>query len=111
MAIHCEADHSCDSIDVNRRRWNQSVAGVKVALDRRVMRTKYRIDGLQETYFVISNHEALLDFASIDFASAYEAAPSLPTCEPDDVIDRDTVLTDRTMKHDDVQRHLAGVLK
>ena len=34
----------------------------------RVMRTKYRIDDFQESYFVIDNLERLLELAKIDFA-------------------------------------------
>jgi len=85
-----------------------SAAAVTERLLPRVMRTQYRIDDLQDTYF---DHESPLDFASIDFAPAYEAAPSLPTHEPDDIIDSNTVLTDGTTECHDARRHLAGVLK
>ncbi|MET0807185.1 MAG: phenylalanine 4-monooxygenase, partial [Pseudoxanthomonas sp.] len=44
---------------------------VRFDLDR-VMRTNYRIDDFQETYFVIRNLEELLELAQIDFAPVYE---------------------------------------
>ena len=36
------------------------------------MRTRYRIDDFQETYFVIGNLDELLELARIDFAPVYE---------------------------------------
>ena len=38
----------------------------------RVMRTRYRIDDFQETYFVLRNLDELLELARIDFAPLYE---------------------------------------
>ena len=38
----------------------------------RVMRTRYRIDDFQETYFVIGEFDELLELARIDFAPVYE---------------------------------------
>ena len=36
------------------------------------MRTRYRIDDFQETYFVIDSLDELLELAHIDFAPLYE---------------------------------------
>ena len=36
------------------------------------MRTRYRIDDFQETYFVIASLDELLELAHIDFAPLYE---------------------------------------
>ena len=57
----------------------------------RVMRTHYRIDDFQETYFVIRDLDALLEFTRIDFAPLYEQVQALPEFQPGDVLDSDTV--------------------
>jgi len=44
----------------------------------RVMRTRYRIDDFQESYFVIEDLDELLELARIDFAPLYERAQGLP---------------------------------
>jgi phenylalanine-4-hydroxylase len=44
----------------------------------RVMRTLYRIDDLQDLYFVIPSLEALLDVTQRDFAAIYERLRNLP---------------------------------
>jgi phenylalanine-4-hydroxylase len=38
----------------------------------RVMRTRYRIDDFQETYFVLGDFDELLELARIDFAPVYQ---------------------------------------
>lgn len=64
----------------------------RVALDlERVMRTHYRIDDFQETYFVIPNLDTLLDFTRIDFAPAYDRVAGLPALQPGEVLPTDTV--------------------
>ena len=48
----------------------------------RVMRTHYRIDDFQETYFVLRNLDDLLELAHIDFGPLYDrvrSAARLPT--------------------------------
>jgi len=47
----------------------------------RVMRTRYRIDDFQETYFVIRDLEELLELAQVDFAPIYERIGGLPAFE------------------------------
>jgi phenylalanine-4-hydroxylase len=44
----------------------------------RVMRTLYRIDDLQDLYFVIPSLDALLDVTQRDFAAIYERLRNLP---------------------------------
>jgi phenylalanine-4-hydroxylase len=79
---HTESRFCLDSPSPNR-----------VALDlERVMRTHYRIDDFQETYFVIPNLDTLLDFTRIDFAPAYDRVAGLPALQPGDVLPTDTVL-------------------
>jgi phenylalanine-4-hydroxylase len=58
----------------------------------RVMRTRYRIDDFQPTYFVLKNLSELLDFTRIDFAPIYAAAAQLPELAPTDRLDDDEVI-------------------
>lgn len=64
---------------------------VRFALDR-VMRTRYRIDDFQETYFVISGLDELLALAQIDFAPHYQRIAGLAQIEPGDLLPGDQVL-------------------
>lgn len=59
----------------------------------RVMRTLYRIDDFQETYFVLPNLDQLLELAHIDFAPFYERVRKAGDFEPGDVLDSDRVVT------------------
>ena len=43
------------------------------------MRTLYKIDTYQQTYFVIDDMQQLLDFANTDFAPLYEHLRQQPT--------------------------------
>ena len=48
---------------------------------RRIMRSKYRIDAYQETYFVIDSFQQLFEATEPDFTPLYrelEALPDLP---------------------------------
>jgi phenylalanine-4-hydroxylase len=58
----------------------------------RVMRTHYRIDDFQETYFVIDSLDALLDLAQIDFAPLYAQVDGAAVLAPGEVVDADRVL-------------------
>jgi phenylalanine-4-hydroxylase len=58
---------------------------------RRVLRTRYRIDDFQETYFVLRNLDELLELASIDFAPIYQSNQGLAEIEPGAVLDSDGV--------------------
>ncbi|MCS6944919.1 MAG: phenylalanine 4-monooxygenase [Sutterellaceae bacterium] len=59
----------------------------------RVMRTRYRIDDFQETYFVIRDMDELLELARIDFGPIYERVRGQPEFEPGDVLPTDRVIT------------------
>jgi phenylalanine-4-hydroxylase len=59
----------------------------------RVMRTHYRIDDFQETYFVIRDLDALLEFTRIDFAPLYDHVQQLPELQPGEVLADDRVFT------------------
>lgn len=58
----------------------------------RVMRTKYRIDDFQESYFVIPGFEELFAETYKDFAALYRRLASGPTFEPGEILPSDRVL-------------------
>jgi phenylalanine-4-hydroxylase len=58
----------------------------------RVMRTHYRIDDFQESYFVIRDLDELLEFTQIDFAPLYARVTGQAEHQPGDVLATDTVL-------------------
>lgn len=57
----------------------------------RLMRTNYRIDDFQQTYFVAESLEALLAESYRDFGPLYERLDGMPDLEPGDVIEGDAV--------------------
>jgi len=59
----------------------------------RVMRTHYRIDDFQETYFVIDDLDALLNLAQIDFAPLYQRTQGQPVLAPGAVLPADRVVS------------------
>ena len=59
----------------------------------RVMRTRYRIDDFQETYFVLPQLDDLLALARIDFAPLYAQAKTWDDLAPGDVASTDAVLS------------------
>ena len=58
----------------------------------RVMRTNYRIDDFQESYFVIDDLDALMELAHIDFAPLYARVVDGAEYQPGDVLAGDEVL-------------------
>jgi phenylalanine-4-hydroxylase len=70
----------------------------------RVMRTRYRIDDFQETYFVIGELDELLNLARIDFAPLYERVNGLPEFEPGDVLPTDRIVTRGTGRYHEAKR-------
>lgn len=77
---------------------------VRFALPR-VMRTRYRIDDFQETYFVINDLDELLALANIDFAPHYNAAANQPDCEPGQLQTGDVVLHNGTHAYHQSKPH------
>jgi phenylalanine-4-hydroxylase len=59
----------------------------------RVMRTRYRIDTYQKTYFVIDSFEQLMQATLPDFVPYYEQLASQPTIPAGEVLDGDRVFT------------------
>lgn len=66
----------------------------------RVMQTDYIIDDFQQSYFVVSSFEELLDMAQQDFASIYERMQKSETVYPvSRLLDVDTVYTKGTQDY------------
>ena len=74
----------------------------------RVMRTRYRIDDFQETYFVIEGLDELLSLASIDFAPLYERVKGQPEFEPGTVLATDRVVSRGAGTYHDQKRKQAA---
>jgi phenylalanine-4-hydroxylase len=65
----------------------------------RVMRTHYRIDDFQETYFVLDDLQDLLALAHTEFAPYYERLSHGPSHQPGDVLPTDRVVQRGTGSH------------
>ena len=63
--------------------------GMNVA---RLMRTRYRIDDFQQTYFVINSFEQLLHDCYADFGPLYERVRSMPDIAAPDIVPGDNVI-------------------
>ncbi|SPE23001.1 Phenylalanine-4-hydroxylase [Burkholderiales bacterium] len=64
---------------------------LRFALER-VMRTGYRIDDFQETYFVIHDLAELLELARVDFGPVYDQVRGKPEYQPGQVLSSDQVI-------------------
>lgn len=73
----------------------------------RVMRTRYRIDDFQETYFVVGSFEELLELARVDFAPFYARVREQPDLEPGDVLPGDRVVSRGTGAYHAARRKAA----
>ncbi len=71
----------------------------------RVLRTGYRIDDFQETYFVVRNLDDLLELAHIDFGPLYDRVRALPDYSPGDVLPDDTVISRGTRRYPQERHH------
>ncbi len=56
---------------------------------RRVMRTRYRIDDLQQIYFVIDDFQQLFDATRPDFTPIYREIAALPDLDPGVLLEED----------------------
>jgi len=70
----------------------------------RVMRTEYRIDDFQESYFVISDLDELLALAQIDFAASYARVQGQPDYAPGTVLPSDQVFSRGSGRYHDSKR-------
>ena len=65
----------------------------RVAFDlERIVRTKYRIDDYQQTYFVIDSFEQLLHDCYQDFGPLYDRLRAAPDIEPDALVEGDRII-------------------
>ena len=70
----------------------ESDAPNRIGFDlQRVMRTRYRIDTYQKTYFVIDSFEQLMDATGPDFAPIYDRLAQLESIPAGNVLDNDKV--------------------
>jgi phenylalanine-4-hydroxylase len=78
----------------------------RIAFDlERVMRTQYRIDDFQETYFVIDSFEALLAECYKDFGPLYARLKTASDIAPGEVVGGDQVLHRGTFAYFKQSRH------
>lgn len=91
---YTESIFAIDDPSPNRLRFNLE----------RVMRTRYRIDDFQETYFVIRDLEELLELAKIDFVPFYASIRGKPEFEPGTILPSDQVLTQGTNAYHEAKR-------
>ncbi|MEO7478912.1 MAG: phenylalanine 4-monooxygenase [Lysobacteraceae bacterium] len=70
----------------------ESLAPNRIGFDmRRIMRTRYRIDSFQKTYFVIDSYEQLMDATRPDFAPIYAELAAQGSIAAGDVLASDHV--------------------
>lgn len=71
----------------------QSPSPNRIAFDlERVMRTNYRIDDFQESYFVLENLDDLLQLAEVDFEPLYQRLGEGPEYTPGLVVPQDRII-------------------
>lgn len=71
-------------------------APLRVRFDRdRVMRTDYRIDRYQDTYFVLGDFEELFRSAEGPFAEVYARLSAMPTIAPTETVEGDRLVAPR----------------
>ncbi len=77
----------------------------------RVMRTRYRIDDFQESYFVLDDLSDLLRLAEVDFGPLYDRIRGLPEHAPGDVLPSDRLWSRGTGCHHARQGAAPGIAK
>jgi phenylalanine-4-hydroxylase len=71
----------------------ESPAPNRIGFDlRRIMRTRYRIDSFQKTYFVIDGFDQLMDATRPDFRPIYAALAGEPSVAAGEVLPTDEVV-------------------
>ena len=70
----------------------ESPAPNRIGFDlQRIMRTRYRIDTFQKTYFVIDSFDQLMAATAVDFAPVYAGLADAPAIAAGEVLDGDRV--------------------
>lgn len=73
----------------------------RIAFDlERVMRTNYRIDDFQQTYFVIPNFEALFEATLQDFGPIYDRLEGASDVAPEAILSGERVINVGTQSHE-----------
>jgi phenylalanine-4-hydroxylase len=98
VSSHTESIFALDDLSPNR---------VMFDLER-VMRTRYRIDDFQETYFVLDDLGELLELARIDFFPSYNRVGRQPDLAPGEILPGDKVITRGTGQYHAVRRSQAS---
>lgn len=65
----------------------------------RIMRTDYRYDDFQQTYFVIDSFEELMDSTYADFAPIYERIKEMDEFKPSDIVEGDKIYSKGTQEY------------
>lgn len=65
----------------------------------RIMRTDYRYDDFQQSYFVIDSYDELMEATYQDFAPIYARLPGMDELKPSDLAEGDTVYTKGTQEY------------
>jgi phenylalanine-4-hydroxylase len=60
---------------------------------RRLMRTRYKIDSYQASYFVVDSFDQLFEATAPDFTPVYRDVRAMPTIEPGQVLPRERTFT------------------
>ena len=90
VSSHGESQFALDSGSPNRLGFDME----------RVMRTEYRIDDYQQTYFVIDSFEGLLETTTqTDFAPLYAKLENLPDLPVTTILPEDEVITRGTQEY------------
>ena len=89
VSSYAESKFALENLSPNRIAFNML----------RIMRTDFRIDDFQQTYFVVDSFETLLREVCKDFSGLYRALANETTLTPTDVLPDDTVLTHGTQDY------------
>jgi phenylalanine-4-hydroxylase len=72
----------------------KSTAPNRMALDvLRAMRTRYKIDSYQPSYFVIDSFQQLFDVTAPDFTPLYQQLRTLPELQAGQILANDSLIT------------------
>jgi phenylalanine-4-hydroxylase len=63
------------------------------------MRTDYRYDDFQQTYFVIDSYDELMEATYEDFAPIYARLPGMDELKPSDTVEGDRVYSKGTQEY------------
>ncbi|MCW3478583.1 phenylalanine 4-monooxygenase [Neisseriaceae bacterium JH1-16] len=74
----------------------------------RVMRTRYRIDDFQESYFVLNHLDELLELANIDFDPVYAQVKGQEDYPPGQVLEGERIYTQGSGRYSAMKRQQAS---